>query len=134
MVDYKLVLSDKRTGISYKIDVGGPAANGILGKRIGDEVEAGPIGLAGYKMKITGGSDRTGIPARKGLPGPGKKRTLLSRGVGFNPTKSGERQRKVIRGEEITNDFVQINAVVTNYGEKSLEELFPKEKPEEKKE
>ena len=39
--------------------------------------------------------------------------------------------RRVCRGG---NDFVQINAVVTGYGEKSLDDLFPKEKPEVKKE
>ena len=38
----------------------------------------------------------------------------------------GERRRKTIRSSEITQDFVQINARVTAYGEKTLDELFPK--------
>jgi small subunit ribosomal protein S6e len=44
----------------------------------------------------------------------------------------GERRRKPVRGNEITADFVQINAKVTTYGEKALEELFPKAAPAEK--
>jgi small subunit ribosomal protein S6e len=38
----------------------------------------------------------------------------------------GERRRKMIRSNEITQDFVQVNTRVTSYGEKSLDELFPK--------
>jgi small subunit ribosomal protein S6e len=45
----------------------------------------------------------------------------------------GQRRRKAIRGNEITADFVQINAKVTGYGEKPLEEYFVKPAPEEKK-
>jgi len=42
----------------------------------------------------------------------------------------------MVRASEITAEFVQINARVTAYGEKSLDEIFPKvegEKKEEKK-
>ena len=45
----------------------------------------------------------------------------------------GQRKRKSIRGNEITSDFVQINAKVTGYGDKPLEEYFAKPAPEEKK-
>ena len=102
------------------------AAGSIVGKRIGDEFDAAPIGLAGYKIKITGGSDRTGIPAKKGIPGAGRRNLLLADGIGFHPTMDGERRRKTVRSSEITQDFVQINASVTAYGEKTLDELFPK--------
>jgi small subunit ribosomal protein S6e len=44
----------------------------------------------------------------------------------------GQRKRKSIRGNEITADFVQINAKVTQYGEKPLEEIFVKPVAEEK--
>jgi hypothetical protein len=46
----------------------------------------------------------------------------------------GERRRKTVRSSEITPDFVQINAQVTSYGEKKLEELFPKAEGEKKAE
>ena len=126
MVEFKVVVSDPKTGRAYNVDASGGAAGAIVGKSIGDEVDAGSLGLAGYKLKITGASDRTGTTAKKGLPGAGKKKLLLAGGIGFRPVMDGERRRKTVRASEITQDFVQINALVTTYGEKTLDELFPK--------
>jgi len=134
MADFKVVLSDPKEGRAYNIDATAGAAGALVGKKIGDEVDAGPLGLAGYKIRITGGSDRTGTPAKQNLPGPVRKKLLVAGGVGFHPVMDGERRRKSVRGNEITQDFVQINAKVTAYGEKSLAEYFPKaEAAEEKK-
>jgi small subunit ribosomal protein S6e len=135
MVEFKVVVSDPKTGRAYNVDASGGAAGMIVGKRIGDEFDAGSLGLAGYKIQITGASDRTGITAKKGIPGAGRKKILLSGGIGFHPTMDGERRRKTVRSNEITQDFVQINAQVIAYGEKTLDELFPKiagEKAEKK--
>ncbi len=126
MVEFKIVVSDPKTGRAYNVDASGGAAGSIVGKRIGDEFDAGTLGLAGYKILITGASDRTGTTAKKGLPGAGRKKLLLAGGIGFHPKMDGERRRKMIRSNEITQDFVQINARVTAYGEKPLDELFPK--------
>ncbi|MGB4235621.1 MAG: 30S ribosomal protein S6e [Methanoregulaceae archaeon] len=134
MVEFKVVVSDQKTGRSYNVNVSGGQAGAIIGKRIGDELDAGPLGLPGYRMEITGGSDRDGTPARRNLPIAGRKRLLLSGGAGFRPVREGQRRRKSIRGNEITADFVQINARITAYGEKPLEEYFAKPAPEEKKE
>lgn len=134
MADFKLVLSDPRTGRAYNVNVGGGAAGMLIGRKIGDEVDGGAVGLPGYRMKITGGSDRNGTPSRRDLPISGRRRLLLSGGIGFKPVMEGERRRKSMRGSEIAADFVQINAMVTSYGEKLLEEHFPKETPAEKKE
>ncbi|OPX64158.1 MULTISPECIES: 30S ribosomal protein S6e [unclassified Methanoregula] len=136
MVEFKVVVSDPKNGRAYNVDASGGAAGAIVGKRIGDEIDAGALGLAGYKLRITGASDRTGIAAKKGIPGAGRRNLLLAGGIGFHPVMDGERRRKTIRSSEITQDFVQINALVTAYGEKKLDELFPKvegEKKEEKK-
>jgi len=132
MVEFKVVVSDPKTGRAYNVDASGGAAGAIVGKRIGDEVDAGPIGLAGYKIQITGASDRTGTTAKKGIPGAGRKKLLLAGGIGFHPNMDGERRRKTVRASEITQDFVQINAQVTAYGEKTLDELFPKVEGERK--
>jgi len=132
MVEFKVVVSDPKTGRAYNVDASGGAAGAIVGKSIGDEVDAGSLGLAGYKIKITGASDRTGTTAKKGLPGAGKKKLLLAGGIGFRPVMDGERRRKTVRASEITQDFVQINAQVTAYGEKTLDELFPKVEGEKK--
>ncbi len=134
MAEFKIVLSDQKTGRAYKVDVSGGAAGALIGKRIGDEVDAGPMGLSGYRMEITGGSDRNGTPARRNLPLSGRRRLLLSGGAGFKPVMEGQRKRKTLRGNEITTDFVQINARVTSYGDKTLDEYFAKPAEEEKKE
>jgi small subunit ribosomal protein S6e len=136
MVEFKVVVSDPKSGRAYNVDASGGAAGAIVGKSIGDEIDAGTLGLAGYKILITGASDRTGITAKKGIPGAGRRKLLLAGGIGFHPVMDGERRRKTIRSNEITQDFVQINTQVTAYGEKTLDELFPKvegEKKEEKK-
>lgn len=134
MVDFKLVLSDAKAGRAYNVSVSGGSANVFIGRRIGDEVDGGSVGLGGYRMRITGGSDRNGNPIRRDLPGMARRRLLLSGGVGFHPRLEGERRRKMTRGAEITPDLVQINAVVTGYGEKPLGDYFKKaeEKPGEK--
>ncbi|NLD57957.1 MAG: 30S ribosomal protein S6e [Methanomicrobiales archaeon] len=132
MAEFKVVVSDPKTGRAYNVDASGGAAGAIVGKSIGDEIDAGSLGLAGYKIRITGASDRTGIAAKKGIPGAGKKKLLLAGGIGFHPVMDGERRRKTVRASEITQDFVQINALVTAYGEKTLDELFPKVEGEKK--
>jgi small subunit ribosomal protein S6e len=131
MAEFKVVLSDPRDGASYKVEATGGVANAFIGKSIGDEISGDALGFAGYTIMITGGTDKTGIPARKDLPGAGRRRLLLSRSVGFAPTYQGERRRKSIRAAEITGDFVQINAKVTGYGNKTLQEYFAP--PEEAK-
>jgi small subunit ribosomal protein S6e len=133
MVELKVVLSDQKTGRAYNISVSGGPAGALVGKRIGDELDAGPFGLAGYRMEITGGSDRNGTPSKRNLPVSGRRKLLLSGGIGFKPVMEGQRRRKSIRGNEITADFVQINAKITGYGDKPIEDYFAKPAPEEKK-
>ncbi|MCK9298733.1 30S ribosomal protein S6e [Methanoculleus sp. YWC-01] len=124
MADFKIILSDPETGRSYKIDATGPTAGALIGKRIGDEIDGGILGFTGYTVKITGATDKTGIPARRDLPGPSRRRLLLSKGVGFHPVMDGERRRKSVRGNEISADIVQLNAAVKESGPKPLAEYF----------
>lgn len=124
MVDFKVVLSDPATGKAYNIDASGAGAGAFIGKRIGDEIDGSGLGFDGYKIKITGASDRNGTPARKTLPIAGRRKVLMAGGVGFHPVTDGERRRKMVRGAEITQDFVQINVIVSKAGAKSLAEYF----------
>lgn len=124
MVDFKVVLSDPATGKAYNIDATGGAAGSLLGKRIGDEIDGTALGFEGFRLKVTGASDRNGTPARKSLPIAGRRRVLVSGGVGFHPKLDGERRRKMVRGSEITADFVQINTVVSKVGAKPLASFF----------
>jgi small subunit ribosomal protein S6e len=134
MAEFKVVLSDPKTTKAYNLTVAAGQAGMFIGKKIGDEIDAAPLGLAGYGMKITGGTDRVGTPARADLPGMGRRGLLLAKGIGFKPTSEGLRRRKSVRGNEITAEFVQINAVVTKSGEKPLDTFFAQTEKKEKEE
>lgn len=124
MADFKVVLSDPQDGISYKVEATGGMAGAFIGKSVGDIISGDALGFAGYQIAITGATDKTGIPARRDLPGLGRRKILLANGTGFKPTYHGQRRRMSVRSAEINGDFVQINAKVVEYGEKSLKEYF----------
>lgn len=95
---------------SFQVAVVGDKANAFIGKKIGDTVPASVIGLpAEWKLLITGGSDSSGFPMIYSLQGGVKKALLLSEPPGFHPQNEGERRRKFVRGNTITDDVVQIN-------------------------
>jgi small subunit ribosomal protein S6e len=134
MAEFKVVVADPKTGRAYNVNASGGVAGALVGKKIGDEMDAGSLGLSGYKVTITGGSDRTGTPANKSLPGAGRKKLLVAKGTtGYHPKMEGQRRRKTLRSKEITADFVQVNAKITAYGDKALEEIFPSKPADETK-
>ena len=132
MVVFKFVIGDPKTRKSYQVEVDQSKAVGIIGKKIGDEFNGEILGLPGYKLVITGGTDKDGFPMHPDVPGPGRHRVLLSEPPGFHPRKKGERRRKTVRGNTISEDIVQINCKIVQWGEKAVEELIGKK--EEKKE
>lgn len=135
MANFKFVVSESETKKSYQIEVDQGKAGGVIGKKIGEEFDGDAIGLVGYKLQITGGTDKDGIPMLPNVQGQVKKRVLLIGTPGFYPKIQGQRKRKVVRGNTVSADTVQINTKVTKKGEKPLEELAPKKeaKAEEKK-
>jgi len=124
MVEFKVVVNDVKNGKSYQIPVSGAHANSLIGKKIGEEVDGIFVSLPGYKLQITGGTDKDGFPMRPDLPGMGKRRLLLSGGVGYNPDRKGKRKKKMVRGNTISADIVQINMKIVKYGSKPIEELL----------
>ncbi len=133
MILMKLVYSDKKSGKTAQRDIPKEAEGSLIGKRIGEVIEGGSFGLEGYKFQITGLSDTMGSPSRKEIEGSRKARVLLGSGPGIIGAKKGRRVRKLVRGNSVSTDTGQINTVITGYGTKSAEELFPK-KAEAKKE
>ena len=131
MADFKLVVSDPKTGKAYNVDVTGAKSNKFIGKSIGSEIEGEAAGLPGYKLVITGGSDKDGMPMRGDLPGQVRRRILVSGGVGYHPVSDGMRKRKLLRGAEISGDLVQLNMKVVAYGDRTLDELVPKKEKKE---
>ncbi len=128
----KLVVSDPETGKSYQKELDKNQAKVLYGMKIGDKIKGDQLGLAGYELVITGGSDKDGFPMRSDLHGTSRKRVLLSGGTGFHPKRKGERKRKTVRGNTIAEDIVQVNTKVIKAGAEKLDKLF--EKKEEKKE
>lgn len=132
-MSFKIVLSDPKSKKAYQKEAD-EAASGLVGKKIGDTVKADFLGLAGYEIQVTGGSDKDGFPMRRDLEGVGRKKILLSGGVGFHPLLKGQRKRKSVRGNTVSNQISQINAKISKYGDKSVEELLGVKPKEEKKE
>ncbi|MEM3437800.1 MAG: 30S ribosomal protein S6e [Nitrososphaerales archaeon] len=119
---FKLIVSDKETGKSSVYEIKDPQAKALIGLKIGDEIDASVFGIKG-RIKITGGSDRSGFPMRSDIMGGVKKYVLLSKGVGFKPKNKGERRRKLVRGNTITEDIYQINAVIVKEVAKDSEKV-----------
>lgn len=124
MAEFQVDVADPSDGATYQFEVDGQAANRFIGREIGEEVDAGPLGLDGYTVEVTGGSDNAGRPMRGDVAGPALKTVLLSGGVGFEPTVDGERKRVTVRGREVGNETRQINAQVTERGSQDISELF----------
>ncbi len=124
MVEFKANISDQKSGKSYQREVKGHQASALLGKKIGDTVDGIFMDMPGYKLEITGGSDKDGFCMRRDLPGPRRKKLLVSKGIGFKPHKDGERRRKNFRGDTISPDIVQLNLKVARKGPKKIEELL----------
>lgn len=119
---FKVVISEGEN--SHQIEVEAAESKKLIGLKIGEEFDASLVGLTGYKVKITGGSDKNGFPMKKDIDGQRRMKSLLSSGIGFKPKRDGERRRKTVRGNTISDETVQINTIVTEKGEKDINELL----------
>jgi len=131
MVDFKVVVNDTKNGKSHQVQVSGHHANSLIGKKIGDEVDGIFISLPGYKLQITGGTDKDGFAMRADLPGMSRRRILLSESKGFNAIEKGMRKKKSVRGNTVNQDIVQINMKVIKHSSKPIEKLIQTEKKDE---
>jgi small subunit ribosomal protein S6e len=111
MAQFKLVVSDNK-GKSISQELKDRAANPLLGSKVGEIIDSSIIGIAGGKIKITGGSDKSGTPMRPDVHGGVKKYVLLSRGVGMRNANEGNRIRKLMRGNMVTEEIYQLNCVL----------------------
>src|ERR687887_1019258 len=111
LAQFQLVISDTK-GKSVTQELKDRAAQPLLGSKIGDILDSSVIGIVGGKMKITGGSDKSGTPMRPDVHGGVKKYVLLSRGIGMKNMKEGNRIRKLVRGNVITEEIYQLNCML----------------------
>jgi len=132
LTNFKLTVSDIK-GKSVTKELKDSDANPLLTLEIGKETDAAIVGLKG-KLKITGGSDKSGVPMRSDIHGAARKRVLLSKGVGLQDAEIGQRVRKLMRGNTISEEIYQVNCKYD--GELPVEAPAEEaaETPEEKKE
>ena len=143
----------KNDGKSYSAKITGNNHAQVLGKRIGDVVDGlfvtteSDQNLGGYKLEITGGSDKTGTPMRRDLEGGNRQSILVTQSTGykgqvvvhkekgggkkrFRYKPDGLRKRRNFRGNTITQDTRQINLRVVEAGKKSLDTILAAEAEE----
>ena len=136
MAKFKIIISDPEVGKSRFVEVEGTQAVPLIGRKLGEVIDGSVVKMSGHKLKITGGSDKDGFPMRPNVHGGVRVRAILSEGVGFHPSQKGERQRKTLRGNVITEDIVQINMKIVEKPEKAKRPKAEKKgiEKEEKKE
>ncbi len=118
MARFKVIISDPETGKSNAVEVEGNQAAPLIGRKIGEVIDGTPLGLRGHKLRITGGSDKDGFPMRPNVHGGTRVGAILGGGTGFRPEEKGERQRKTVRGNTITEIITQINIKIVEKPEK----------------
>lgn len=120
------MISDPETGKAIQYELDDAKSNALVGKTVGEIVAGDVLGLPGYKLKITGGSDTSGFPIRPDVHGSGKKRVLIRGTPGFRPKRKGIAKRKTVRGRELSPDVSQVNMRIEEKGSTPLEDLVMK--------
>ena len=108
-----LIISNPADGTSQRVEIEDAQLRNLVGTRIGQTIDGSIAGLQGYKLKLTGGTDKDGIPMRPDVHGSAKSHIVLSGGVGYKPKSNGELKRKVVRGNTISTETTFLNFSVT---------------------
>lgn len=92
---------------------------------IGDTFSGDVIGLPGYELEITGGSDEDGFPMSQQFNGTGRRNVTITNGVGVRTTeRDGERVKRQVRGRIISEDTAQVNVKVVEQGSEPIPDLL----------
>jgi small subunit ribosomal protein S6e len=129
LAKFKIIISDPDSGTSKTVELEETRTVPLIGRRVGEVLDGAIVGLSGHKVQITGGSDKDGFPMRPNVHGGVRRKVILGGGVGFNPKDEGQRRRKMVRGNVITGEIVQINMKIMEKPKKAKEE---KKKTKEK--
>ena len=132
MAKFKIIISDPDLGTSETVELEETRTVPLIGRRVGEVLDGAIVGLSGHKVQITGGSDKDGFPMRPSVHGGVRRKVILGGGVGFNPKDEGQRRRKMVRGNVITDEIVQINMKIMEKPKKAKEEKKTKEKTPKK--
>jgi len=130
MAKFKIIVSDPQAGTSKVVEVEEARAAPFIGRKIGEIMDGAVVDMPATKIQIRGGSDKDGVPMRPNVHGGVRRRVVLSEGVGFKSTRNGERKRKAVRGNIITDEIVQINAKIVEQPNKPKETKAEETKPQ----
>jgi small subunit ribosomal protein S6e len=133
LAQFKLVISDSK-GKSISQELKDRSAQPLLGSKIGDIIDSSVVGITGGKMKVTGGSDKSGTPMRPDVHGGVKKYVLLANGIGIRNIGGGHRIRKLVRGNMVTEEIYQLNCALVDGSLPVKEEASDTSKEAAKKE
>lgn len=133
----KIVINEVKTGHSFQRELDKAKETQLIGKKIGDKIEGELVGLEGYTLQITGGSDKDGFPMRRDIRGQRRTFAYIQSGAGVRKAKKGEKPKKMVTGSTVNQSTMQLNTKVVQEGTKKLEELgfvfTPKSKEEREK-
>ena len=121
MAKFKVIVSDPQSGTSKVVELEEARAAPFIGRRLGETLDGSAVDLPAHTVQILGGSDKDGVPMRGDVHGGVRRRVVLSGGAGFSPKNSGERKRKTVRGNVITDEIVQINMKIVERPAKPAE-------------
>lgn len=117
---FKLVINDGENKKTYQIALDEKKSENFLNLKIGDKFDCSAIGIPGYEIQITGGSDTSGFPMKKGIH---KERAAVIVGEGR------DRKRRTFAGEIIHKNISQINAKIVKKGETPIDKILEKISP-----
>jgi small subunit ribosomal protein S6e len=109
MAKFKIIVSDPEAGTSKVVELEEARAVPFIGRRLGETLDGSVVDLPAHTVQILGGSDKDGVPMRGNVHGGVRRRVVLSGGAGFKSKNKGERKRKTVRGNIITDEIAQIN-------------------------
>ncbi|MCL1978453.1 MAG: 30S ribosomal protein S6e [Candidatus Bathyarchaeota archaeon] len=121
MAKFKIIISDPTDGKSKVIEVEEARAAPFIGRKLGETIDGIVVDMPATKLQILGGSDKDGVPMRGDVHGGIRRQVVLSEGAGFKPKREGERRRKTVRGNTITDEIVQINLKIIEQPTKAAE-------------
>lgn len=124
MASFAVVVADPESGAAYQQSVDGQDANRFIGRSIGEDIDGDAVGLPGYRITLTGGSDDAGRPMHPDISGPSLTEILTTGGVGYKQQRDGERRRVTVRGKQISEATVQVNATISEHGDEAVEDLL----------
>jgi small subunit ribosomal protein S6e len=125
MAKFKVIISDPQDGKSKVVEVEEARAVPFIGRKLGEIIDGIVVDMPATKLQILGGSDKDGVPMRGNVHGGIRRQVVLSEGAGFKPKRDGERKRKTVRGDTISDEIVQINLKIVEQPAKAAAKAQP---------